>query len=644
MTDFVRDVMIIARQEAHRMRHFFIGVEHLFIGLLEMKGGITTSILADEGLLVEYVIDAIRRRTAKGSRDRLWPDLPDTPRAKLVIDIAQELALEEGRTNIQERDLLLAILEENDNLPVRVLAALKVDMTRFRQAARTRQVKRVATGSFTRVDIGTSFEGDLTPDQMFLLRRMFYGYSEVRVEKRLTGGHSSAIVLVATPIHADQRADASVVVKIGPSDAIQDEALRYDRFVRNTLPPLTARLEDRPVAPDSLNIAALKYTLLTDIQGQAVDLGMMLRDWTGAQVGQWLYEQLYLTFGHRWWRQSRKYVFEAWKEYEWLLPPALTLQYMEAAPADQTPASLVAVKPGRRLKLNEVDYGAVVQVSNFIVQKVDQDKGTIWLAIADGTSTPRASEIEITNIDFSQDTYFRGEAVEKIYGRVWRTRHERLLDAVRELGVDFDIKGEMIGVNQRRLPNPLYAYPQMLEQPIEGALSIIHGDLHPGNILIGPQHSALLIDFAYTRSGHTLFDWANLEVSLLAEMFANPQPEDWASVRQTFEQLYLVYHNTTLREDAPPVTLAMQQLIGHLRRIVRECLTNSVNLSEFYIGLFFCAMRAVTWEATMPLAGRRLLFLVASLAVERFVHETRPDERDKSSNATATDQTRSGEA
>ncbi len=644
LSDFVRDVMIVARQEAHRMRHYFIGVEHLFIGLLEIKGGITTSLLADEGLLIEYVIDAIRRRTGKGSRDRIWPDLPDTPRAKIIMGIAQELAFEEGRKNIQERDLLMAILEENDNIPVRVLNALGINMPVFRENARTRQVKRSVTGTFTKIDIAATFEGDLDHDQMFILRRMFHGYSEVRIEARLTRGFSSAVVLIATPIHADQRADASVVVKIGPSDAIQEEAIRYDRYVKNTLPPLTARLEDRPIAPDNSNYAALKYTLLTDTQGQAMDLGMMLNDWTALELGKWLYDQLYRTFGDRWWKQSRKYVFEAWKEYEWLLPPALTLQYIDTPDNTPVPPGTTIIKPGKRPKLDEVEYGAIVQVANYIVQKVDPDKGTIWLALGDGMNTPRASEIEVTNIDFSQDTYFRGEAVEKIYGRVWRTRHERLLDAVRALQPDFDLKGEFISVNQHRLPNPLRSYMIMLEHPVEGMLSVIHGDLHPGNILIGPNHSALLIDFAHTRNGHTLFDWANLEVSLLAEIFTKNIRPDWSGVREVFEHIYAAYRGQTVHEGDPIEALAIQQLVGSLRRIVRECVSSPNKLTEFYIGVFFCSMRAVTWENTLSLAGRRLLFLLAALAVEQFRDEMKPDSKDKSSNATATDQTRSGEA
>src|SRR5689334_14762735 len=104
----LKDILITARQESHRMRHFFLGVEHLFIALLEIKSGLTSSILSDEGFAPEYVIDAIRRKAGKGSRHRLWAGIPNSPRTDVVLSIAQEIAQEQERQNIYERDLLIA--------------------------------------------------------------------------------------------------------------------------------------------------------------------------------------------------------------------------------------------------------------------------------------------------------------------------------------------------------------------------------------------------------------------------------------------------------------------------------------------------------------------------------------------------------
>jgi hypothetical protein len=117
-------------------------------------------------------------------------------------------------------------------------------------------------------------------------------------------------------------------------------------------------------------------------------------------------------------------------------------------------------------------------------------------------------------------------------------------------------------------------------------------------------------------------------------------------VREVFEYIYAAYRGTSLQETDAMEAHAIQQLVGSLRRIVRDCVSSPGKLTEFYIGVFFCAMRSVTWENTLSLAGRRLLFLVAALAAEQFRDELKHDPDDpsnKSSNATAADQTRSGE-
>src|SRR5574341_618893 len=103
----LKDILIGARQESYRMRHFYLGVEHLFIALLEIKGGLASAILEEQGLTPEYAIDAVRRKVGKGSKHRLWAGIPNTPRADVVLGIANDLALENGRKEIQERDLLV---------------------------------------------------------------------------------------------------------------------------------------------------------------------------------------------------------------------------------------------------------------------------------------------------------------------------------------------------------------------------------------------------------------------------------------------------------------------------------------------------------------------------------------------------------
>lgn len=611
----LKDILISARQESHRMRHYFLGVEHLFIAMLEIKGGLTCSILEDHGLSPEYVIDAVRRKIGKGGRHRLWAGTPNTPRAEIVLDIAHEIALANGRETINERDLLIGILDEGDNVAVRVMKALNLNLHDLKSIAESRQMTRVTQQSFVKIIFSPEAKAkSLTKEQSFILRRMFYDYMQIRVERFLTGGYTSAVLVITTPIHMDGREDASVVVKIGQSDNILDEAQRYERFVKSTLPPLTARIEDTPTAPETSELAAIKYTLLTAPDEQSHDIRSIIQDWEGRQLGDWLQSQLFETFGKTWWKQPRPYRFEVWREYDWLLPPILTLEYFSE---DKPPENTRVLKsPLKRAKIDQFEYGEYVTVENFVVQKVEKERKAIQLAVGRGASLTNAYKIEVRGIDFASDTFFRGEIVEQITGRIWKTRAEQLNHFARALEPDFDISSEVIKIGDSKLPNPIFAYESLINITLDGSLSTIHGDLHLGNILLGPNEDALLIDFGHTRDGHTIFDWATLEVSLLSELVIPNFDGGWESVIRIFRQLRQINEQRPLTTDYPDLENTLQAILS-VREIVKACLTKKNQWSEYFVALTIVCLRAMTWQ-TMSVDSRRLMYLHAALAINSF--------------------------
>ena len=612
----LKDILISARQESHRMRHFFLGVEHLFIALLEIKYGLASSVMNEYGLHNDYVIDAIRRRAGKGSRHRMWAGVPNTPRTEVIFDVAQEIARDDNRTTINERDLIIAILEENDSIPARVLSSLELDIEEIKVKVKEMKPTRAATGAFTKIVLSPDFDGAITNDEIFILRRMFHGYESIRVDTGLTGGYTSSQLLVVTPIRVGDRPAASVVVKIGPTDAILDEAQRYNKYVKDTLPPLTARLEDKPVAPESSDLAGLKYTFLTDSAGNPTDMRAMVNAWSGDKLGRWLHHRLYGEFGEKWWKQKRPYRFEAWREYDWLLPPILTLKFSRDL---EKPKGATALRfPIRRNKITALDLGEVIAVENFLVYKVEPERGAIRLALAQGESTARAYQIEVQGIDFEKDTYFRGEVVDQLIGTVWKTRDDELMESLAELEPDFDVHGNGITINGVMLPNPVKFYSPMLDAIIMGTISTIHGDLHLGNILIGPSDSALLIDFARTRDGHSIFDWANLEVSILSELVIPKIGDSWDEVRQLLSYLAVV-DNPDLADTVPEKILDALKAITDLRQIVAQTLAADGIWHEYSLTLAFTALRAMTWR-TMPIASRRVMYLVSAFAMYHFNH------------------------
>jgi hypothetical protein len=621
----LKDILINARQESFRMRHFYLGVEHLFIALLEIQGGLTSGILADNGLAPEYVVDAIRRRTGKGSKHRLWAGMPYTPRAEVVLGIANDIALENEHEEIEERDLLLAICEEKDSIPIRVLKSLKLDAVRLAEAARTREPSHEIRSPDIRIEFGPDFDRNdsLSKEQLFILRRMFYGYAGLRIERRLTG-FTKALILAVTPIDAENQDSATVVVKIDQTDNILDEAQRYENHVKDTLPLLTARLEDRPTAPDTSDLAGIKYTLVASSGAIPQDLRSLVRTSGAVGLGQLLRQQLYSHFSKTWWQKRRSYRFEVWKEYDWLLPPVLTLELVPDK--EDTAVAQVMRVPFNRTKFNarlsQLEYGDFVALENFTVQRVDREHNVLKLAAGYGTEADkRAYKVEVQGFDLDQDVFYRGEVVDRLVGRVWKTRDETLTHAARMLEPDFDLQAAAIPWNSSRLPNPLLAYEGLLDRHVTGSLSKIHGDLHLGNILVGPNNSTWLIDFAHTRDGHTLFDWATLEVSLLGDAVMPAAGESWQAARGMLEHLAAINSGLPTEETGANIRSAMSA-VAALREIVQECLMTEADWSEYFIALSLCALRAVTFE-TMFIGGRRLMFLLTALTL----HELRQRNR-----------------
>ena len=154
----------------------------------------------------------------------------------------------------------------------------------------------------TEILFADTFDADLPVTHLQLLRRMFSRTGRVRLERQLPGGHTTALVLLATPVRPEGDADAPVVVKLDRADAILDEAQRYETVVQRTLPALTARLIEPPVVLADSNLAGLMYTFVPGDTGRIAAL-----DLDGDALGNWLRDELYPTFGATWWGQRRPY-------------------------------------------------------------------------------------------------------------------------------------------------------------------------------------------------------------------------------------------------------------------------------------------------------------------------------------------------
>jgi hypothetical protein len=228
----------------------------------------------------------------------------------------------------------------------------------------------------------------------------------------------------------------------------------------------------------------------------------------------------------------------------------------------------------------------------------------------------RSSKVEVRGLTLDGDDFFRGELVNALAGRVISTRDDLLLRTLHALEPDFDTRLKDLESPYRtipELPNPLKVVGRLLDRQVSGYLSTVHGDLHLGNILVGPTGNAWLIDFAWTREGHTLFDWALLELSWLIEVVARFAAPGWAGAWEIIALLNEINQGADgedLRRHPAGPALGVLKTI---RAIAAQCLVNPDHWAEYYVALALLGLRLMDWRSE-PVDARRLAFLASALA------------------------------
>jgi hypothetical protein len=155
----------------------------------------------------------------------------------------------------------------------------------------------------------------LNEDETTLLQVLFDRYARLTIEVEFRSGYSGARTLLALPIHANGRSDAYTIAKIGERRSIENEYENYKQYVENTLPPVTARIQDRPVVVDGrskapgtsdtsgrlkvrlVELAALRYTFIGEPGQRPISLRQSLLQNPEPE----LLEKLFRTFGPNWW-------------------------------------------------------------------------------------------------------------------------------------------------------------------------------------------------------------------------------------------------------------------------------------------------------------------------------------------------------
>jgi ATP-dependent Clp protease ATP-binding subunit ClpC len=141
-TERVRKVLAMAREEAARLHHEYVGTEHILLGLIREGEGVAATVLQNLNVELDEIQQKIEETVKKGkAAQATGPDLPYTSRAKKVLELAMSEARELGHSYVGTEHLLLGLLREEKGIAAQVLTDAGVNL----EAARTETLRILGT-------------------------------------------------------------------------------------------------------------------------------------------------------------------------------------------------------------------------------------------------------------------------------------------------------------------------------------------------------------------------------------------------------------------------------------------------------------------------------------------------------------------
>ena len=414
----------------------------------------------------------------------------------------------------------------------------------------------------TRLELPTGL--NLAAAEKQLLQTLFSRYHRLSLLQEFRSGYSGARTFLLLPHLADGRTDAHTIAKIGQKSVIQQEFANFQTYVKHTLPPITARIQHPPVSIHGSDKAALQYTFIGEKGSMPTSLRQALLHNPDPPYLQKLFE----TFAPNWWSQRNAYTFRLEQEYDILLPP-----HYEVEPASGKPDVVLG---GRITWPGPTPVGTLISLRNFDHQ--EPRAGYISLS---GHSTSGQPPLRVR---------WRGEPFShSATGRITATRSTLF-------------SGYSRGLDRFGLPNPFALLSNLLNETITASRSIIHGDLNLENILVGPGDFIWLIDFAETRHGHPLTDFAHLETEIISHIIA-PQVENPQEYLDVLDGVFLNEQTTSQS--------TFQILLTQMHGIASRCMVDPAQPREYYLALFMSCLGALKYR-NLNQHQKHLLYLSAA--------------------------------
>ena len=131
-TPRAQQVLALARKEADRFHHNYVGTEHLLLGLINLGQGVAVNVLQKMGLDLVTVRSAVEKQVGMGQEAKPSGNIPFTPRVKKVLALASKEAKNLNHSYVGTEHILLGLLREGEGVAAQVLKSLDVDIERTR--------------------------------------------------------------------------------------------------------------------------------------------------------------------------------------------------------------------------------------------------------------------------------------------------------------------------------------------------------------------------------------------------------------------------------------------------------------------------------------------------------------------------------
>ena len=196
-TERARQVVVLAQDEARALKHNYIGTEHILLGLLREEEGLAARVLESLDITVEEVRAQVARIVGQGD-EVTTGQIPFTPRAKKVLELALREGLSLGHSYIGTEHILLGLVRENEGVAARILLDFDADAEKIRNGvirmlSGGREVKPLPASPPVAVEVIVELERLRQEKEVAIEAQRFEEAAGLRNRERVLGSAAQAL-------------------------------------------------------------------------------------------------------------------------------------------------------------------------------------------------------------------------------------------------------------------------------------------------------------------------------------------------------------------------------------------------------------------------------------------------------------------